>query len=78
MTVREHILAELTTKPITKIVRELGQGVINILEAEVTKQVAKIKATEHMVEQGCKYSFLILFLGKAQYGIVIGNKKIQW
>ena len=31
-----------------------------------------------MVEQGHKYQFLILILGKSQYGRVIGNEMVQW
>ena len=64
MTIREDILAELTVDPITKIIGEAGQGDLNILEAELTEQAAKIKTTEDMTEQGCKYGFLISILGK--------------
>ena len=31
-----------------------------------------------MVEQGHKYGFLILILGKAQYGRVTENERLQW
>ena len=37
MTIQEDILAELTAEPIAKIIGELGQNDINILEAELTK-----------------------------------------
>ena len=40
--------------------------------------MAKIKTTEDMVEQGCKYGFLILIIGKEQYGRVIGNEHLKW
>ena len=42
MTIRQDILAELTMKPITKIIGEPGQEDQNILEAELTEWVAKI------------------------------------
>ena len=42
--------------PITKITGEPGQGE---LDAELTEWVGKIETTEDMVEQGCKYGFLI-------------------
>ena len=78
MMVRKDILAELTAESSTKIIGETGQGDLNILEAEITEWAAKIKTTEDMVEQGCKYSFLTLILGKTQYGWVIGNEWLQW
>ena len=78
MTVREDILAELTTDPITKIIGELGHGNRIILKAEPTEWVAKIKTTEDMNEKGCEYRFLILILGKRQYGPVIGNNRLEW
>ena len=77
MTVREDILVELTMDPITKIIEEHGQGGPNILEAELREQVAKIKTTEDMIEQGCKYGFLILILGKTQFSQVIGNERLE-
>ena len=40
---KEDILAELTTEQITTIIGELGQGNINIIEAELAEQAAKIK-----------------------------------
>ena len=46
MTIQEDILAELIVEPVTKIIIELEQGEINILEAELAEQVAKIKTTE--------------------------------
>ena len=57
MTVQEDILAELTAEPITKYIGEPGQGDINIIEAELTQRVAKIKTTEDLVEKGRKYGF---------------------
>ena len=50
MAIRKDILVELIAGPITKIILELGQGDINIFEAELAKLVAKIKNTENMVE----------------------------
>ena len=55
MTIQEDILAELTAEPITKIIGEPGQGDINILEAKLTEQVAKIKTMEDLVKKGRKY-----------------------
>ena len=37
--------------PITKIVKESGQGDLNILEAELAEGAAKIKTTEDMIYQ---------------------------
>ena len=54
------------------------QGDLNILEAELTEQAAKIKTTEDMIKQGCVYGFLILILGKDQCRRVIGNDCLQW
>ena len=78
MTVQEVILAELTAKPIIKIIGEPGQGDINTLEQELTEKAAKIKNTEDMVEKGCKYGFLVVVLGKNKYGTVIGNLAVEW
>ena len=64
MTVREDTLAELTTDPFTKIIGEPGQGDLNVLKAELSEWVAKIKTTEGMIEQGHKYEFFLLILGK--------------
>ena len=36
MAIQENMLAELTVESITKIIGELEQGDINILEAELT------------------------------------------
>ena len=74
MHVQEDILVELTAEPITKIIGELGQGDINILEAELPEQVAKIKTTEDSVKKGRKYGFFVLVLGQMQHGKVI----VQW
>ena len=54
MTIREDILAELTADPITKIIGKPGQGGLNLLDAVLTEQAAKIKTTEDVIEQGCK------------------------
>ena len=78
MTVREDILVELTMDPITKIIGEAGQGGLNVLDAELKEWAAKIKTTQDMIEQGQKYGFLILILGKEQYRRVIGNERLQW
>ena len=51
MTVQEDILAELTADPIKKITVEPGKGDINILEAELAEQVAKLKTTEDIVKK---------------------------
>ena len=74
MTIREDILAELTTDPITMMFGETWLGGLNVLEAELAEQAAKIKTKEDVIEQGCKYGFLILILGKEQYKRVTGNK----
>ena len=78
MTIREDILAELTAEPIIKIIGKPGQGDINILEAELAEQAAKIKTTEDLIESGRKYGFLVLVLGQKQYGMVIGNEEVNW
>ena len=78
MTIREDVLVELTIEPMTKIIGEPGQGDLNILEEEITEWVTTIKTKEDMVEQGLKYGFLILILGKTQYGLVIENERLQW
>ena len=77
MIIREEILLELIMDPTTKIIGELRQGDLNMLEAELTGRAAKIKTTEDMVEQGRKYVFLILVLEKEQFGQVIGNERLQ-
>ena len=59
MIIREDILAGLTMEPITKIIKEQGQQDINILEAELVEQAAKIKITKDMVENGHNYGFLV-------------------
>ena len=64
MTIREDIMAELMANLITKITGEPGQEVLNVLEAVLGEQAAKIKTTEDMIEQGHKYGFLILILVK--------------
>ena len=64
MTVWEDILAELKAEPITKIIEELGQKDINILEAKLTEWVAKIKTTEDLIKKRRKYEFLIFVLGQ--------------
>ena len=53
MTIWEDILAELTAELSMKIIAEPGQGDINILEAELTEQAAKIKTTVDLVDEGC-------------------------
>ena len=73
MIIQEDILAELTSEPIAKIIGEVEHRDINILEAELTEWAAKIKTTEDMVNEGCKYEFLVLVLGQKQYWMVIGN-----
>ena len=78
MTFQEDILAELTAEQITKIIGEVGQGDINILEAVLAEQAAKIKFTEDMVDKEHKHGFLVLMLRKTQYGKVIGNETVQW
>ena len=77
MAIREDILLELTMEPSTKIIGEIRQGDLNILEAKLREQVAKIKTTEDMVEQESKYNFLILILEKTQYSRMIENERLQ-
>ena len=45
MTTREDKMVQLTVYPITKIIRELEQGGLKILEAELEEWVTKIKTT---------------------------------
>ena len=78
MTVREDILVELTMDPITKIIGELGQGDLNILEVELSEQATKIKTTEDVVEQGHLYGLHILIVGKAQHDWLIGNDRMGY
>ena len=78
MTVSENILAKLTAEPITKIVGESDQGEITILESEFVAKAAKIKTTDDMVENGWKYGFLVIVLGKTKNGVVINNPTVQW
>ena len=40
--------------------------------------MTKIETTEATVEQGHKCGFLILILGKTQYGWMVGNERLQW
>ena len=68
----------MTAVPVTKIVGELVQMGLNIQEAELAEWAAKIITTEDIVEQGHKYGFLILIMGKEQYGQIIGNGKLWW
>ena len=73
MTVREHILAELTADLVTKIHGEPGQGDISLLEQELAEKAARIQTTEDVVGKGKKFGFLIMVLVKNKYGTVIGN-----
>ena len=76
MMVREYILAKLSADPITKIMREPGQGNIDILEQELAEKVAKIKTTEDVVGKGKKFIFLVV-LWQQKYGAVIGNPAVR-
>ena len=57
MMVREDILADLTTEPVTKIMGKPGQGDINLLEQELAEEAAEIKTTVDVVEKGKKFGF---------------------
>ena len=78
MTVREDILAKLMANPMTKIIAEPGQGDINTLKQELAEKLAKIKATEDVVERGREFGLLVVVLGSQKYGMVIGNLAVQW
>ena len=78
MIIGEDILAELTAEPITKVIWELGQGDIKILEEELTEWAAKIKTTEDLIKKGRKYGFLVVVLGQKQYGMVIRKEEVHW
>ena len=68
----------LRADPITKINGELVQGIINQLESELAKRVAKRRNTEDLVEKGRNYGFLVVVLGKNKYGTIIGNRAVEW
>ena len=76
MTVREDILAELTTEPVAKIHGESRQGDINLLEQQLAKKAAKIKTTEDVVEKGKRFGFLVVVLAKQKHATVIGNPMV--
>ena len=73
----EDILAKLMADPIIKMIGEPGQRAIKILEQELAEKAAKIKTTEDVVQKWWKYGFLVLVLGKNEYGTVIGNLAVQ-
>ena len=60
MAIREDTLVELTTELIITIIGELGQGDIDILKAELTEWVAKIKTIKDLVEKEHRYELRIL------------------
>ena len=71
MMVREDILADLTTEPVTKIMGKPGQGDINLLEQELAEEAAEMKTTVDVVEKGKKFVFFVVVLGQQKYGAVI-------
>ena len=77
-TVRTDILAELITGPITKIIGKPGESNINNLESELAVRAAKMKTTEHVVENCQTYGFLVIVFGKSKFKTVIGNPTVKW
>ena len=75
--VQENTLATLMADSIAKIIVKPGQVDISTLESKLVAKNAKIKTTDDLIEKGQKHGFLVVVLGRAKYGTVIGKLTVQ-
>ena len=66
-----ELTAMLTAKPVTKIHGRPERNEIDTLEKEVARIVSSAKTTRF--PQGDKYGHLVMIVGEAKYGTIIGR-----